>query len=416
MLPEQTINLPASSTARLDLGLRWLEADENRLPAGTVVSWEDFLAVAKGLPAAKRLWWARLWPLGAVIGGIGALSGLLVWPNNSGVHLLLFLIAFWLTPVALLLWTAVSGLLLGRTPWWRWLVTTHSDPVIALWFARQSLLAQALFCISGLAWLWLMLATRQVIFYWSTSFSAVSARIDQLFDLLGLGLLAGPSAQVIGAAEAGAITGWENTLLTDAADWAVYLTQVIGLWVALPLLLLLLTCQMLLRYRLARWPNWNHRLRLRFEQRAAPAVSYQALQPEQPATTSSGKKFATTTAKPDTAGFIWQVFPVAAVPAGSIALGEGDFSDDAATLVDHAAAMTHWYVAGYTVPTGDLADLLQLHLSSGGEPQVQVLPGATDSEQLDALQQSWSAFLERNRLSIPVTINLWQASSGESGS
>ena len=415
MVPEKTLSVPISSTSRVDLGLRWLEADADQIPRRTVASWPEFLAMAKELPSSKRLIWARLWPLGGVFGGVAALSGLLIWPNQSGVHLLLFLIAFWLMPVLLILWTAVSGLWLGRTPWWRLLITAHTDPVIALWFAGQSLLAQALYCISGLTWLWLMLATRQVIFYWSTSISAVSGGIEQLFGMLGLGLLSSPPVQAIAAAEAGAITGWENALLTDAPYWAIYLTKVVGLWILLPLLVLLITCQLLLRNRLAHWPDWNHRLRLRFEEQSTPTVTYQALQPEQPVTAPSSNVFATTPDKPDTAGFIWQILSPEAVPAGSITLGEGDFKTDAANLAAHATSLSTWYVAGHTVPTGDLADLLRLHLSSGGEPRIQVFPGDKDEEQLSALQHSWSVFLERNELSIPVILNTWQTGDSESG-
>jgi len=177
-----TTALRKSSTHLLSLGLSWLDAgDSEQVKGPAISSWDQFLQRAENLPSPTRLIWARLWPLLGAVNGVLVLSGLLVWPDHSGVHLLLFLLAFWLMPLLLLVWTALSGLVLGRTPWWRLLITPHRDRVIALWFARQSLLAQGLFCLSGLATLWLMLLTRQVIFYWSTSISAVSDSVASLF-------------------------------------------------------------------------------------------------------------------------------------------------------------------------------------------------------------------------------------------
>src|SRR5690606_37852820 len=103
-----------------------------------VATWADFLHHARLRPEPHRLIWARLWPLLGMLNGILAISGLLVWPDQSGIHLLLFLLTFWLVPVLLMVWTAVAGLALGRTPWWRLLFTPHQDRVIALWFSRQS--------------------------------------------------------------------------------------------------------------------------------------------------------------------------------------------------------------------------------------------------------------------------------------
>src|SRR5690606_38700484 len=112
-------------------------------------------------------------PLLALINGVIAMTGLMIWPERSGVHLLLFLMAFLVLPVVMWLWVAIAGFGAGRAPWWRWLVTRYDDPVITLWCLRQSLISHLLFVLSGLAWLWVMLATRQIIFYWATSIEAV---------------------------------------------------------------------------------------------------------------------------------------------------------------------------------------------------------------------------------------------------
>src|SRR5690554_3074379 len=132
-------SLPSTSaTHQLSLGLRWLNADEETATSCQgVAGWQDFLSAAELLPAPQRLTIARLWPLLGAVNGVLAMSGLLVWPEGSGVHLLLFLIAFWATPLLLVTWSALSGLVRGRTPWWQSLITPHRDRVIALWFTRQ---------------------------------------------------------------------------------------------------------------------------------------------------------------------------------------------------------------------------------------------------------------------------------------
>src|SRR5699024_8116339 len=140
----------------------------------------------------------------------------MLWPQRSGVHILLFLLVFLMMPCLLLCWTAVNGLLLGRSPWWGRLLLGHRDRVIATWCARQSLLLHGLFCAAGLIWLWLVLAMRQVIFYWSTSIATVSERVADLLAALSLSMLAAPDASTVAAAEAGAITGWRTALLADS--------------------------------------------------------------------------------------------------------------------------------------------------------------------------------------------------------
>ena len=402
-----TTALRKSSTHLLSLGLSWLDAgDSEQVKGPAISSWDQFLQRAENLPSPTRLIWARLWPLLGAVNGVLVLSGLLVWPDHSGVHLLLFLLAFWLMPLLLLVWTALSGLVLGRTPWWRLLITPHRDRVIALWFARQSLLAQGLFCLSGLATLWLMLLTRQVIFYWSTSISAVSDSVASLFGVLSLGLLAGPQAAHVSAAEAGAITGWESALLADSWLWASWLTQVVGLWVLLPVILLLLVCQWRLRRGLAHWPQWDHRLRLRFEQLSEPALRYRALQPEQPVASTSRRDFPLLARGPESPGFVWQMAP-AGLPPGSIPLGESSYQSDQQAIKTHALDIRCWFIAGLAVPTGDLADLLRLHLAAGGRPQLCIFLKGVAPERIDGLKQSWSAFLDRNGL--PLELQLVRA-------
>ncbi len=395
---------------QLELGLRWLAAtDETTEAMPAVASWRDFLARGETLAPTGRLRWARLWPLWGVISGVLTLSGLLVWPGGSGIHLLVFLLAFWAAPLLLVVITTVSGLLLGRTPWWRPLVTPHSDPVIALWFARQSLLAEALFCLAGLLWLWLLLVTREVIFFWSTSIAAVSRQVESLFHWLGAGIVEPPPAATIAAAEAGAISGWRADLLADSWLWALWLSQLLALWILLPAAVLALVCHWRLRRRLAVWPRFNHRLRLRYEALTTPAVSYQALQPEQPLTEPAGEHFPRLTALPEAPGFLWQVTDPGSFPRGSRPLGERGFNDDLALVENHGWELDHWYIGGEAVPTGDLADLLQAHLEAGGTPRLHVIITTRDEQRLAAQEHSWSVFLERNRL----PLELWLVIDGE---
>lgn len=392
--------LPRSTSRQLELGLRWLDAGADAEQRSPTASWREFLAQGRRLPAARRFQWARLWPLLALINGALAVAALTLWPDRSGVHLLLFLLAFWLAPLALLAWTTLV-LILGRCPWWRPLVTAHCDPVIALWFGRQSLLAQALFCLGGLGWLWLMLATRQVIFYWSTSIPVVSSAVGAFFSALGFSLLEHPA---VGAAEAGAITGWQNIQLAASGDWALWLTQVVALWVLLPVLVLLAVCQWLLARRLAEWPAYNPQLRLYFERHSQVVVHYRALQPEQPAVEASGQTFPRQAQRPATPGFVWPGV-TGAVPDGSIRLGEGGQQADVELIEARGAELDCWYVAATTVPTGDLADLLSLHWPTSGAPALYLLADdGVDPGRVADLSHSWSAFLDRHRLLFPVTL------------
>ncbi|MCK9563720.1 MAG: DUF2868 domain-containing protein, partial [Bacteroidales bacterium] len=392
---------PVSTTDQLSLGLRWLDADDSATAhCRGLVHWRDFLAQGERLPAPRRLPLARLWPLLGAINGVLAISGLLVWPDGSGVHLLLFLLAFWATPLLLVLWTALAGLGVGRGPWWQVLITPHRDRVIALWFTRQSLFAQGAFCLAGLAWLWLMLLTRQVIFYWSTSIAAVSATVESLFRGLSLGLLAAPGSASIAAAEAGAITGWQGALLADTWHWAVWLSQVMALWLLIPIAVLLAVCQWQLVRALAHWPRWNQRLRLRYEQCQEPALNYRALQPEQPLAEAPGAPFPTATSLPPEPGFAWQLDTIH-LPAGTVGLGSGGYRDDQQAVQEQGGQLRNWYIAASAVPTGDLADLLQLH-ASAGQPRLFLV--RDDRSPTETWQHSWSAFLAANSLNLAVCV------------
>lgn len=404
-----------SATAQIDLGLRWLNACEGgELPAASGSDWTSFLAAAEGLAPVRRLTLARLWPLWGLISGVAALSGLLVWPQNSGIHILLFLVAFWLVPLMVLLWTGIAGVGLGRAPWWRLLVTRHGDRVVNLWFARQSLAGQLLFVVAGLVWLWLMLITRQVIFYWGTSIPAVSARVDEVFEFLGLGLIASPSLASVASAEAGAVTGWESALLSETYSWALWLTQVVGLWVALPLVVLLVVTRWKLAVSLARWPDHDHQLRLCYERWAEPALGYRALQPEQPLVESTRRAFPVLERPVREPGFFWQATSSSDVPRDSVYLGDGSFDRDAQLVREHASRLAHWYFSGATVPTGEIADLIQLHGEQGARPRLHVLVAGRDEneEKLDDLQHSWGVFLERNRLDVTLDF-IWLARVSE---
>ncbi len=395
---------PASTFRQLELGLRWLQAgDEPRVNDAGTASWSEFLARAERLPANRRLRWARLWPATALPGGALALSGLLIWPHGSGIHLLLFLLVFGLMPLGLMLWHGFAGLVLGRGPWWQRLLIGDSDPVLGLWCARQSLLAQGLFWLAGLGWLWLMLATRQVMFYWSTSIPAVSGRVAESLRVLSLGLVEPPAERMIAAAEAGAVTGWRGELLADTTLWAVWLSQVTALWLLPPFVLLLVLCQWRLSRRVRYWPRWNSRLRRLYDQLSEPAVHYRAMQGEEPASTSSARPMVTVSEVPRRAGFAWQTNP-ADLPPGSLALGDGGFAADAARIRERGSGLDLWYIEARTVPTGDLADLLALHREIGAETRLCLLARDCTDEELRRLRRTWSSFLERQRLDLPVTL------------
>ena len=399
----------ASGGRAFSLGLRWLAAHD--APRSAVRDWRAFLAGAESMPEPRRLRLARLWPLLALLNGPLALTALMLWPQRSGVHLLLFLLVFVFVPLVLLAWTALSALVLGRGPWWRLLLSHHDDRVIGLWCARQALLNQGLFCIAGLAWLWLALLTRQVIFYWSTSVTAVSESVATLFGALSLGLLNVPSAAAVRAAEAGAITGWQGAVLADSHQWALWLSQMVGLWVLLPWVILLALCQWCLAQRIARWPDHNQHLRLLFAQAREPDVRYRALQPEQPLVEPAGHDFPLVTTLAPEPGFRWRL-PTAGASGEDVTLGADDQRSDEARIRAAARQLQRWYVAGHAVPTGDLADLLHLHCASGGEPQLVILlnEGQEDEARLDALRHTWGVFLERNRL--PLTLQLLSRGGG----
>lgn len=387
-----------------DLGLRLLDA-QDAPPSETMNSdagFNDVLHTAETLPPQRRLRWARLWPGVAALNGVLAFSGLMVWPNGSGVHLLVFLLAFWLVPVGLWSWTLVSTLLLKRAPWWRNLVTPHMDAVVAAWCGRQALLAQLAFATAGVAWMWLMLATRQVIFYWSTSIDGVSSRVDDLFRLVSLGVIDRPEPLVVGAAQAGAITGWDGGLLSHSYYWAAWLSQAVALWVVLPAGIALVVCHGVLRRRIRQWPRWNRVLALRLESMRSPELTFHALQPEQPVTEPPAHEFPVVRGQPTDPGFIWQS-AIDICPEGSVLLGGEHHQDDVAKIDARARTLDYWYIPGYAVPTGDLADLITHHRDGGGNPRLCVMLGEGVPEaRLDALKHSWSAFLDRNRLILPL--------------
>lgn len=402
---------------RFNFGLRWLDAAQAGSESPARVSprhpdhdWDGFLAAADSLPPPRRQWIARWWPLLALINGPLALSGLMLWPQRSGVHILLFLLVFLMMPCLLLCWTAVNGLLLGRSPWWGRLLLGHRDRVIATWCARQSLLLHGLFCAAGLIWLWLVLATRQVIFYWSTSIATVSERVADLLAALSLGILAAPDASTVAAAEAGAITGWRTALLADSMIWAGWLTQAVALWVLLPCAVLLALCQWRLHRGVRHWPRYNQRLQhyfeetRRLEETHRPELGFRALQPQQPVIEVVAEDIAVRDGVPREPGFGWRVS--ADLPPGSTLLGEHDHGADEALILARGAEVAHWYIASHAVPTGDLADLLHEHGRAGVTPQLTILLDSAhrDGERLEALRHSWSVFLHRNDLACPVTL------------
>lgn len=394
---------------RFNFGLRWLHAAD-RLPddffrktaSDADQDWSTFLAEAGTLPPPRHLWIARGWPLLALINGPLALSGLMLWPERSGVHVLLFLMIFLLVPVVMMSWSAISGLILGRSPWWGRLLLGHHDRVIAIWCARQSLRLHGLFCVAGLVWLWLMLATRQVIFYWSTSIASVSERVAELLAVLSLGVIAAPEPAAIAAAEAGAITGWRAALLADSPVWASWLSQVVVLWMLLPCLVLLILCQWRLHRGVSQWPRYSSKLNHILEKVRQPVLSFRALQPEQPVVETLVDDIPVGAGAPQQPGFGWR-FP-GELPSGSRRLGEQDHAADVAVLRAQGAMMSHWYISSHAVPTGDLADLLVEHTRTGATPRLTILlePAHDQPDRLEALRHSWNVFVQRNQLCCPV--------------
>jgi hypothetical protein len=346
------------------------------------------------------------------INGVLALSGLMVWPDNSGIHLLIFLMVFWLAPLIVLIWTLINSWWRKRSPWWRHWLTTHDDAVIACWCAEQSLKAQALFALAGLAWLWLMLLTRQLIFYWSTSLPAASARVDELFAALTLAVLDTPEPLAISASQAGSITGWETALLSYSGYWAFWLTQVVLLWVLVPVSIALLANHRLLRRRLAQWPSWNRALHLQFEQQKPDSLHFEALTPEQPrtfkATDRDLESVALNSAEPVLA---WLEPTQLQLPAGSLILGRDSLSNDEANIDRHTEQEKPvWVIAADAAPTGDLADLITR--SAGTHKEVDLLlysaakPGSAARR---SQRQSWQGFVSNQEL--PVRL-YWLAEGG----
>ncbi|MEX1213908.1 DUF2868 domain-containing protein [Saccharospirillum sp.] len=402
-----------SSAQAIDWGLRWLRAEPGASPSPATDNWFEFLASASQFRAEPRVrWFSWLCWLGA-INGILALSGLMVWPDGSGIHMLIFLLVFWLTPLLVLIWTLLNAWWRKRSPWWRHWLCIEDDAVLAAWCAEQSLKAQALFAVAGLAWLWLMLLTRQLIFYWSTSLQSASARVDDLFGLLSLGILQVPEPLAISASQAGSITGWETALLNYSAYWAVWLTQVVVVWVLVPIAVAVLINRRVLNRRLAHWPRWNRELHQQFEQQRPQTLHFTSLTPEQPGTfTADDTDLETSALPPSVPVLAWQDPMPGKLPPGSVILGRGSLAEDEATIDRHTEQEEPvWVMAAHAVPTGDLADLITL--SAGSHKEVNVLlcssaePG---SERRNVERQSWQGFASAQEL--PVRLYWLEERSG----
>ncbi|HET8903257.1 MAG TPA: DUF2868 domain-containing protein [Saccharospirillum sp.] len=397
--------LRPSPTQSVEWGLRWLRAGPGVNPDPATDNWFEFLASARQFPAEPRVrWFSWLFWLGA-INGILALSGLMVWPDGSGIHMLIFLLVFWLAPLLVLIWTLLNAWWRKRSPWWRHWLCAEDDAVLAAWCAGQSLKAQALFVVAGLAWLWLMLLTRQLIFYWSTSLQAASARVDDLFRVLTLGLLDVPEPLAISASQAGSITGWETALLDYSAYWAFWLTQVVVIWVLVPVAIAALINRWVLHRRLGHWPHWNRELRQRFEQQRPERLHFESLTPGQPDTFAvEAADLETASLSPTVPVLAWQDPLPGKLPPGSVMLGQGSLAADEATIERHTEQENPvWVMSAHAVPTGDLADLITL--SAGSHKEVSVLlyssaePG---SAQRDIERQSWQGFVSQQELPVKL--------------
>lgn len=397
-------NKEPSLNKRLQQGLGWLDMPSEEVESRpTVNNFDAFLSNAPAPRFGVRWQVARFWPMVASVNGVLAMNALMLWPSRSGVHLLIFLLTLVLLPFLLVLWTALAGLIGGRAPWWRWLVTQHRDPAINLWSCRQALLAQASFVGSALVWLWLMLISRQMIFYWSTSIEWVSQRVDALFQVLSLGVIAAPRALVISASEAGAITGWETALLSYAAYWGAWLSQVMLLWVIAPALILAGLCHWRLRRTLAHWPDHNAQLRRYYHSLKEDSLRYTALEPDQPDTSLSMGSPTILQQSLTEPGFGW-LQSEGRLPPGSVYLGEGGHSADEQSVRAEGSKLKHWYCNVEQVATGDLADLIQLHSQQCDHPTlVLCVPDAEPSE-LTSLLRSWQTFVERQRLRVHLTV------------
>ncbi|WP_111643088.1 DUF2868 domain-containing protein [Marinimicrobium alkaliphilum] len=368
-----------------------------------MANFDAFLSKAPESRLGARWQVARFWPLMAGFNGVLAMNALMLWPSRSGVHLLIFIMTLVLLPFLLMLWTALAGLIGGRAPWWRWLVTQHRDPAINLWSCRQALLAQASFVGSALVWLWLMLISRQMVFYWSTSIEWVSQRVDSLFQVLSLGVITAPRALVISASEAGAITGWETALLSHAAYWGAWLSQVMLLWVIAPALILAGLCHWRMRRTLAHWPDHNAQLRRYYHSLKQDPLRYTALEPAQPDASLSANKLAIARHPLTEPGFGW-LQPEGYLPAGSVYLGRGGHKADEQSVRNEGGVLKHWYCRVDQVATGDLADLIQLHSQQCDHPTLILCVPDPEPSELNNLLRSWQTFVERQQLRVHLTV------------
>ncbi|PTY36259.1 hypothetical protein BGP77_02815 [Saccharospirillum sp. MSK14-1] len=391
--------------------MRWLDADPD-YPAGPASDWLTFLRQANVLPAQVRLRLVRYWPLLAAINGVLSMVGLNVWPA-SGIHLLGFLLLFWLLPVLFWSWQATALLSANRAPWWRPLFTSHRDKVIGLWCSRQAVLAQLSFTLAALATLWAMLFGREVVFYWSTSLPAVSGLMDESLAMLTLGWLDAPDPLIISASQAGAVSGWQQTLLNYSFYWAAWLSQVVALWVLLPLALLLPVFQLRLMTVLKRWPQYNHQLRARFQLSSPSAVHYQALDAAEPVANLAVTPLDEQESEPLEPGFIWQLGRDFKPSQGSLRLGAISQREDEQAVAKQSRTLSVWYCSARSVPTGDLADLLLKHRATGGHPRVYLLARRGDTLEPLNLARNWRAFMERHRLSDVPVILCWTEALNE---
>ncbi|WP_108125604.1 DUF2868 domain-containing protein [Saccharospirillum mangrovi] len=387
---------------QFDLGLRWLDADPDVHPE-PASDWFAFLLQADSLPSQPRLRLARLWPWLAAFNGVLAMTGLNVWPGG-GVHLLGLLAIFWAVPLLLWVWQC-SALVTQRAPWWRPLLTRHHDAVINRWCARQALQAQWVFVAAGLVTLWVMLLGREVVFYWSTSIPAVSGWMDSGLALLSLGLIDAPDPLIISASQAGAVSGWQQNLLSYSYYWAAWLSQVLALWVLLPLSVLLLVQQWRWRSALRRWTDHNHHLRLRFQAAQSSVLTYRALDVAQSDATLDVHPLDERQGIPQMAGFVWHLERSVALAPGCQPLGDSGQRQDEAMVQAHAAELSAWYCPARLVPTGDLADLLLAHRAAGGAPQLYLLAAMSDGLDTQTLALNWRHFARQQGLGdLPITL------------
>lgn len=389
---------------RLQQGLGWLDSAESEVERQSAVAdFDAFLNSAPEPGQGARWRVASYWPLLAGINGVLAMNALMLWPSRSGVHLLIFIMTLVLLPSVLVLWTALAGLIGLRAPWWRRLLTQHNDPAINLWCCRQALLAQAAFVGSALLWLWLMLVSRQMIFYWSTSIEWVSQRVDTFFQFLSLGVIAAPRALVISASEAGAITGWETALLSYAAYWGGWLSQLMVLWVLIPAFLLAGLCHWRMQRILPRWPDYNAQLRRYYQRLKQDPLHFAALEPNQPDSSLAMLKMTPLKQPLTEPGFGW-LQAGDSLPEGSVSLGYGGHKEDEQTVRSRGGELHFWYCDVEQVATGDLADLIQLHSQQCDHPNLVLGVSNPEPPQLNDLVRGWQTFIERQHLRVKLKL------------